>query len=400
MGPTTVVDSAGQVPALLAQDLADVVAAALGRATGPLASVRVASITPPGSNMTTGGLWRVTGEVQAAPSPVKGNKAPVQEFSVIAKLTQSPLLWAGITAVPPEFREQLQARYPWRTEAQTYASGLAAALPAVVRMPQLYRISTIDDQRTVIWMADVPDRGGQWDDDRYAAAAYALGQLSGSAAVTGCVTEVAEATDMRRIAFFLDGVADQHLIPLIKGEDIWHHPAVAAAVDTELVTGLRRLTDAARIILADLAELPQVPLHGDASPQNMVGLARTADGTRAAFTMLDWGTFGLGPVGFDLGQLLAGRVNSGDIGGAQLRWLAPICLAAYCEGMADGGAEPSAAQAQRGMVGALAIFSSMFAVPLDQLQGPPSPGLNRLVAGRMDMVRFILEQVRAEGWLS
>lgn len=97
-------DSGPMVPSLLRQDLPAVADAALGRRGMVVTRAQAQSIIPPGANMTTGGLWRIQGTAQQA-GP--GNAAEALPFSVIAKLTQSPLLWHGIQVVPPEFRGQL-----------------------------------------------------------------------------------------------------------------------------------------------------------------------------------------------------------------------------------------------------------------------------------------------------
>jgi hypothetical protein len=383
-----------RIPALLEADLPAVAAASLRRSVTDLAEVQAESITPPGANMTTGGLWRITGTARAH----EGDGRPGdQPFSVVAKLTQSPLLWSGIDVVPPDLREQLGLRYPWRTEAQAYASGLAAALPDVAWMPDAYLITEIDPQRTLIWMADAAGAAANWSDSEYAHAAYALGRISGSPDVAGCVAQVADATTILRLRFYLEGVGSQLLIPMIQGNDIWQHPAVTGAADEAVITGLRRLADDCWDLMDGLVALPQLPVHGDASPQNLMLRHPAANGSRTGFAVVDWGNFGRGPAGFDLAQLLAGRVNSGDLSGDQLHRLAPLCGEAYCEGMSDAGAEPVPSEVRHGMVAALALFSGLGVLPFDRLGGPPTPGLDDLVAGRLEMARFILGALDA-GW--
>lgn len=379
------------VPSLLRQDLPAVVDAALGRHGMVVTGARAESIIPPGANMTTGGLWRIQGTAQEA-----GDEAeePVP-FSVIAKLTQSPLLWPGIQAVPREFREQLAERYPWRTEAQAYAAGVSTALPLNARMPGAFRITEVDAQRILIWMEDVDDGGAQeWSDEHFADAAFVLGGLAGSPDVDACVTAVPDATTSRRLEFFLEGVGTQLLIPAIMGDDVWRHPVVAGAADPAVISGLRSLAGRARDLVNVLVALPQYPMHGDASPQNL--LAGASAGGDRAFVLIDWGNFGRGPAGFDLAQLLAGRVNDGYMPGSGLARLAPLCVDAYCTGMAEAGTEPDESAVARGHAAAMAVFTGLQALPLDQLESPRS-GLEDVVAGRLDMVRFILGRLDTLG---
>ena len=380
------------VPSLLRQDLPAVVDAALGRRGMVVTRAQAQSIIPPGANMTTGGLWRIQGTAQQA-GP--GNAAEAVPFSVIAKLTQSPLLWPGIQVVPPEFRGQLAERYPWRTEAQAYAAGVSTALPFNARMPEAFRITGLDAQRILIWMEDVDDDGAQgWSDEQFAEAAFVLGGLAGSPDVDACVTAVPDATTSRRLEFFLEGVGTQLLIPAIMDDDVWRHPVVAGAADPAVISGLRSLAGRARNLVNVLVALPQFPMHGDASPQNL--LAGASNGGDEAFILIDWGNFGRGPTGFDLAQLLAGRVNDGDMPGSDLVRLAPLCVDAYCNGMAEAGTEPDASSVARGHAAAMAVFTGLFALPLDQLAAP-RPGLEDVVAGRLDMVRFILGRLEALG---
>ncbi|MDQ1052990.1 hypothetical protein QE394_000918 [Arthrobacter sp. SORGH_AS 212] len=380
------------VPSLLRQDLPAVVDAALRRRGMVVTWAKTESIIPPGANMTTGGLWRIQGMAQQAGS---GNEAEPAPFSVIAKLTQSPLLWPGIQAVPPEFREQLAERYPWRTEAQAYAAGVSTALPFNARMPEAFRITELDAQRILIWMEDVDDGGAHgWSDEQFADAAFVLGGLAGSPDVDALVTAVPDATTSRRLEFFLEGVGIKLLIPAIMGDDVWQHPVVAGAADPAVISGLRGLAGRARDLVDVVVALPQFPMHGDASPQNL--LAGAANGGDEAFILIDWGNFGRGPAGFDLAQLLAGRVNDGDMPGSDLVRLAPLCVDAYCNGMAEAGTEPDASSVAGGHAAAMAVFTGLSALPLDQLAAP-RPGLEDVVAGRLDMVRFILGRLDALG---
>jgi hypothetical protein len=392
------VDSSGNgslvhgVPELLQPDLPAVVGEALGQDDVEVLSAAAESIIPPGANMTTGGLWRVRGTATA--SAAGGGQEAAQPFSVIAKLTQSPLLWPGIGVVPEEFRQQLAERYLWRTEAQAYAAGISAALPADARMPETFLISELSREQIMIWMEDVRDGGAvAWTDQQFGEAAHALGGLAGSAAMDACIAAVADAADASRLRFFLEGVGAQLLIPAIKGDDVWRHPAVAAVADPGVVSGLRRIADGSGDLVEELAALPQLPMHGDASPQNLLADNHAGEGP-ARFVLIDWGSFGRGAAGFDLAQLLAGRVNDGLMPGTDLYRLAPLCVEAYCSGMADAGTVPDPVAVARGQVAAMAVFSGLFALPLDRLGGPPEPGLERLVAGRLDMVRFIVDRLK------
>lgn len=369
--------------------LAAVAAAALGVPAVDLLSARAAEILFPMFNMTTGGLWRVEGTARAG----GGGRWPAARFSTVVKLIQSPLLWSGIDQVPPHFRDGLVRHYPWHTEADVYASGLAGAMPAGGRLPTVYSIEKLDPQRTAIWMEDISTcPGADWTDGRFASAAALLGRLAGSGAVRDLGPGISAARDAARLRFFLDGLGALTLIPSIRGKVLWRVPAVAEVATPQLIAGLRTLADRAYELADEIAAFPALPAHGDASPQNLL-IDCTADGQdgQSNFAVIDWGMYGGACAGFDLGQLLAGWVNQGAMDGDELYRLEPICLAAYCEGLAESGADVPESVVRRGHAASMALFTGLQAVSTHRLAEPDSDELRAFVAGRVEMARFVLD---------
>ncbi|WP_427016288.1 phosphotransferase [Pseudarthrobacter sp. P1] len=369
--------------------LASIAAAALGMPAVELLSASAAEITFPMFNMTTGGLWRVEGTARPGST---GSREAIP-FSAVVKLVQSPLLWSGIGAVPPHVRDGLAHHYRWRTEAEVYASGLADAMPDGGRLPKLYSIEELDGQRTAIWLEDVSEcPGAGWTDARFRDAARLLGRLAGSAAVRELGPAVSAARDADRLRFYLEGVGAMVFIPGIRGEDLWRVPAVADAADPQLIAGLRSLTDRAGGLMEEIIALPALPAHGDASPQNLL-VESTAEGRggSTSFAVIDWGLYGVACAGFDLGQLLAGWVNQGAMGGEELYRLEPLSLTAYCEGLADSGTDVAEATVRRGHAASMALFAGLQAVATQRLAEPDSAELRTLVAGRVEMARFVLD---------
>lgn len=107
-------------------ELGRIAGAALHLPPVEIGFANAAPIQVPLFNMTTGGLWRITGTAQMDGSAVPGKSVP---FSVVVKSIQSPALWSGIWQVPDHFRESLVRNYPWHTEARVYASDLANNMP-------------------------------------------------------------------------------------------------------------------------------------------------------------------------------------------------------------------------------------------------------------------------------
>ena len=382
-----------------ADKMASIAAAALGQRSVELISVGAVQIPFPVFNMTTGGLWRVSGtaitpsaggQASAAGQPGAGAHPRLETrlpagFSTVVKLIQSPLLWAGIDQVPPSFRDALTRHYPWHTEADVYASSLAHAMPSGGRLPTVYCIEALDPQRTAIWMEDIPENpAAAWDDARYVRAATLLGRLAGSGAVRDSGPAISQTMDTDRLRFFLDGVGTQVLMPGLRGEELWKIPATAP-----LVAGLRELTDRAYDLVEEIIDLPALPAHGDASPQNLMGDG-AAPGS-ANFAVIDWGMYGPACAGFDLSQLLAGRVNQGDMDGVELYRLEPPCLAAYCRGLAESGADVPESVVRRGHAASMALFTGLTAVPSQRLSEPDTPELHSFMAGRVSMAGFVLD---------
>ena len=295
--------------------LAGIAAAALGEPVAEVLSAKATEITFPMFNMTTGGLWRVEGTVHTNSCGDGGQARAARGFSTVLKLVQSPLLWSGIGQGPASLQGG-PAHYRWRTEGEVYASKLAEAMPAGSRLPTVYSIEELDEQRTALWMEDIsecPDAA--WTDERFRDAATLLGRLAGTSAARDLGPDISAVRDADRLRFYLDGPGAMVFMPAIRGEDLWRVPAVADAADRHLIAGLRSLTDRADELADEMLALPTLPAHGDASPQNLlIESAGGGPGGITEFVVIDWGLYGGACAGFDLGQLLAGLGQPGHDG--------------------------------------------------------------------------------------
>lgn len=368
--------------------LAGIAASALQQSSVTGVVAGATAIEMPVLNMTTGGLWRVRGTASLA-----GSAEPQVPFSAVVKLVQSPLLWQHIDQVPPHMREELALRYPWRTEAQVYASDLGQVLPPGGRLPEIYQVIEVDPQRTAIWMEDVQEHpASTWSDATFTHASYWLGCLAGSTAVAGLGPQISAARDADRLRFHLDGVGRNVFIPGIDGDDLWRVPAVACAATPDLVSGLRALAGRAYELADELVLLPTFPAHGDASPQNLLieNIPTEPDGP-TGFVVIDWGMYGGACAGFDLGQLLSGWVNEGAMRGSELYRLEPLCLTAYCDGLAESGAAIAESVVRRGHALSMALFTGLSAVASQRLGEADSDSLRDFMAGRLEMAQFVLD---------
>jgi hypothetical protein len=198
-----------------------------------------------------------------------------RRWSIFVKQLQSARVWPMLHVIPESHRGEWVQRFPWRIEIDAYRSRLSELLPVGVRLPAVYDIVEIDDDRAAIWMEDVDTSSDLWSTRRFADAARFLGVLAGrrptgSDVVFGAPPEnVTPGSGLRMFAF---GRVKMGAGGMLEDDDLWAHPALVAAV---AVTGERHLRDDLLAVMPEverwldgLDSLPQTYVHGDASPQN------------------------------------------------------------------------------------------------------------------------------------
>ena len=334
-------------------------------------------------NMTTDRLDRVVGELDDGTT-----------WSVFAKTlhpaSASPL-WQHI---PPEHHAAVLADLHWLDEPRLYGCGLAERLPDGIRMPALLHVSeghagegpgSEGHGVVTLWLEDVADEGA-WDLDRYHRSARALGRLGGRWPEERAMAELG--IGRRPIERLWFGKLT-HLDLVLQADDaFWEDPAVASVVDDRHRADLERLRDAVPGLLARLSALPHGLAHGDATPDN---LREPGDGTVVA---IDWSYGSSAALGSDLGQLLAGRVESG-VGHAldpgELPAVGAAIVDGYLEGLASEGCEADRAAVEEAWATNLAVRSVFSALILDHR--PDLGGADRqdLLARRAALGRFGLD---------
>ncbi|MFF0340860.1 phosphotransferase family protein [Kribbella sp. NPDC004875] len=164
----------------------------------------------------------------------------------------------------------------WRRQAELASSGLLE-LTSGLRAPRFLKAETDPDGITLWFEAVAPSPVTPEE------AAAALGRFG--------LNQLEPARWFSR-QILRDRLAD----------DAVHGGWAACATAEDLPAGVRRscglLWTRREEVLAELDRLPQLPVHGDAHPLNL--LRRDGNDVIAA----DWDQFGIGPLGFDLGYLL------------------------------------------------------------------------------------------------
>ena len=353
----------------------EVVRAATGRRHVDLTGVAIRVEPVPVIALATGALARVRGDLT--------DDDGTSPWSVVVKVVHSPVrspLWVH---VPPEYHELTLAEIRWRTEPQLYRSALPDLLPAGLRMPVIHHVHEIDDNAMAIWMEDVVHADGPWTLADYRHAGRLLGRLAGRFPESAPAAPLpVQRADLRG---YFGGRIRQGVLPALRDDAVWTHPAVAPAVDADLRRDLDALAEAGAAILDRVDTLPRTLAHADACPQNLLR------GVAGDIVAIDWQLTGWIAVGFDVGQLIAGHAESGDMDPAHLHAFYAAAVDEYTAGLHDEGTAIPAGDVALGAAGALIIRSGFTALPLELLDAEPTPDLVRLFDRRARFARFIVD---------
>ena len=213
--------------ALEEEALTGVVATALGRPVTLAGFTCVPVAYQPGSP-ATGALLRVSGTT--------GDGEP---WSLFLKVLHHPRHWPRIGDVPDEVRQQFLDQFPWRGELVAWEPGFADRLPAGMRLPRLYRLAELGDDRVAVWMEDVRVLDGAWDPPRFARAAHALGGLAARRADPELLAACGLPAGWGLRNYHRSRV--EFVLPLLERDELWAHPLLAGAVDGRLRDDLRAL---------------------------------------------------------------------------------------------------------------------------------------------------------------
>jgi hypothetical protein len=309
---------------------------------------------------------------------------------VFVKTIHSFRHWPMIEMIPPEQREAVVNGAPWRTEALVYGSSLVRDLPDGLRAPRVYAIDDLGDDRVRIWMEDVPAATVVWDDERYTAAARALGRLAGRTYRDGLPEDAPPLYAGLRMLWSMR--ISSQLVSTVRDEAIWRHPLMAATAEADpaLRADLLSLAAEAPAILDQLDLLPHGLSHGDACPQNLLPDPHRDGGLVA----IDWGFTALAPLGADLVQLLAGRADSGELDAVDMPRTETIVVNGYLAGLADEEVAVEPAAVQAAFTGGLLVAKAFSALPVERLGGHFGEAAPEFFLQRARYARFILDHRR------
>jgi hypothetical protein len=330
----------------------------------------------------TGALVRVRGSARDQ----AGSALP---WSVFVKVLQSPRHWPLIRVVPPDQRAEFIDTFPWRAEAEVLGSDLRDRLPAGLRLPRLFYVDELGDDRVAVWMEDIVEHEAPWDLARFRRAARLLGRWAGRQ-TEATLPPAQRALRGLGLRHMVRGRVDNFALPLLGDDGLWRHPLLAELADGDLRRDLLRLAGRIPTMLDRLDSLPQALGHGDACPQNLL-VPRDAPDTFVGIDVA-WPAWGAPQaIGFDLGQLLVGLAHAGTLPASELDAVHRAIVPAFADGLADEGCAVAPADLRYGYEAALVLRSGFTAIPFEKLAEPPGPELRAELAQRLALTRFIVD---------
>jgi hypothetical protein len=361
--------------------LAELVADQLGVTEVELLGSRAEVVAYDIESITTAGRYRVTGRARHA-----GAEAG---FAFFVKVVQSWGRHPAFRFVPAEMREWALASVPFEAEPRVYRSDLVQRLPPGLAMPRAYAAIDLDAESTALWLEDVPVVPACWDRAALARAAHLLGRLAASPEVRPLVT-VADPGRHRSLRSYAEGRLGLGVVPALHDDGIWRHPVVAPAFDDALRRDLVAAAATLPAVVDELEGLPHGVAHGDACTRNLLVAA-----DRPELVLIDFGFWGPAPLGFDLSQLLIGEVQLGERPADALPGDERECLAAYVAGLRAEGCDVDVATVERGQALGMLLFAALPSLPIELLDGPPTPAAIETSRQRAAAAQFVLDLVDA-----
>ncbi len=361
-------------PDVRAEDLTTVVATMLGRPVA-LGFWRVDEVPYASGSPATGGLYRVHGTTQDG-----------QQWSVFGKLLHHVRHWPRLHYIPQPARDEFVADFPWRGELLMWEPGFARHLPPGLRVPELYRVTDLGDDRLLVWMENVEVGQTSWDTELFARAANLLGGL----AARRSAPEIVGATGYP-VGYALRRYYESRVVlsalPMLESDELWRHPLIAGAADPSLREDMRRLARSLPALLDRLDGLPQAVPHGDASPQNLLVPVSNPQ----ELVAIDIAFQTPQAIGFDLGQLLVGLVHAGEMPAAKLAEVHEVLVAAFAAGVKEHGVDVSQDELHLGYVGSLLVRAGFTALPFEMLGAEQTPQTAEMFRERAALTRFLID---------
>jgi hypothetical protein len=264
-------------------------------------------------------------------------------------------------------------------------------------------VRPVDELSTVIWLREVDVVESDWPVEQLARAARLLGRLAASPDVRP-LSSLGEADGRRGVRSYAEGRLAGQVVPLLRADELWQHPVLAATFDAPLRGRLLAHLDRVGEHVEWLETVPDGTAHGDACTNNLLVQAGSDD-----LVLIDFGFWSTQPIGFDLGQLLLGDVQIGRRPAATLPAVEQGCLPAYVDGLRDEGCDLPLDVVRRAHALQMLIFTGFSSFMLEGLLEQPgrdgrdgggddegkaaAPDLLEQAAERARIAEFVLDLV-------
>jgi len=216
-------------------------------------------------------------------------------------------------------------------EVDAYRSGLLTDLPGI-RAPHCYGVEQRTDRSWWLWLEELATNN-TWPVARFALAARHFGQFNGTYVVQRPVPHVAWLN--RDFLRSLVAQRQTTTVQRLQHPETWTHPLVRAMFPTPVAPRLLRLWAAHESLLAALEQMPRTFCHHDAWQPNLV-VQPCADGGEQTIA-LDWALAGIGALGEELGQLVAGSLMLDEVPDSIAERLPEAAWEGYLAGLTDVG---------------------------------------------------------------
>jgi hypothetical protein len=316
---------------------------------------------------------------------LRGESASGATWSVFVKVVRAFRHWPLFDTLPPAGRELALASPLWRYEADVYASTVGALLPDGLRLPAMHAAIDLGDDRLAIVLEDIAVADVPWDTARFARAAELLGRMSARLTRHDALPATASRVPGEMLEIFYENRLLIAELPAFADDRTWAHPLLAP--HTALRADMARLATRIPAVLARLKELPQLFIHGDASPQNLLVPADRQD----TFVAIDWSLGGLAAPGDDLAQLLIGLAHAGTLAVDDLAALRPTIVDAHTAGLHAEGVPCDPAAVRYGLDGGMLLRSTFTALPLERLSEPLTDELAAHIKRRIALTRHLVD---------
>jgi Phosphotransferase enzyme family len=267
---------------------------------------------------TTGGIYRVHGNGR-----VGSTKQP---WSVVVKIInqsqgsegQRPHDWCY-----------------WQREMHAFQSGMLAALPSAIRAPRCYAVME-QEHSGWIWLEHLTESTGRrWTLADFQRAAYQMGSFAGAYLTGTPLPDYPWLGDPFFRSLFADGGWWATHMALTGPESLWQSLIIQQAFSPALCARVQAVWAEKDRFFTMIDRLPQIFCHHDLHRRNLMWTT-TADGDDE-LVVLDWAFCGHGPVGSDLGELVATSSHFFDSDPSQVAALEATVFASYLEGLRTTG---------------------------------------------------------------